>query len=487
MSSSGCPVEDNAELVKELLDLNDVTGNGYNTSNKVAEVCREVMPGDDEKIRYLIKAVADEDLLDERALVSVLKSLCFAVPGGVLRAKLCKVIDRLRGEQRERWLENPRVGHLNEEATVKGLYTAALNNAGGALTRAKLEPLVAALMPNLTRRDRKKAMKIMKGDPHTHVIPIDEIKLILEHAPQEAASPHPTYTPSEDPQHVEVRADHHTDRPGTYKDHMMGSTQLQGLLRENEELRACTKRLREQLEIVTQLKVRSTENQTGLEERCAGLESELAGCRAEVKELKSANVMMGEALGEAERAKVELGMEVEGLRQRLEEMPRKVVGNKSLCERHQMLRDEAAEAMQPYAYEPHVMYRLVTEYDSLVVCYDKKLHETKSRLHQHIRRVQQAETEFIRLASTVTNPHPPLGPNTAKLPLALEQLQDAMVLMSKIRGGTASPSPPAAASPPPNLTPTGNPSYSRMHSTTPNMRSRSHSGARPRRAVYDKL
>ena len=85
---------------------------------------------------------------------------------------------------------------------------------------------------------------------------------------------------------------------------------------------------------------------------------------------------------------------------------------RNLQEQHLTLRNQAAYAMQPHAYEPSSIYRLITAYDELVLSYDGRLAETRRKLHQHVRRVQQAETEFVRLASSVEPQRPPSPPSS---------------------------------------------------------------------------
>eukprot|EP01060_Flectonema_neradi_P015300 TRINITY_DN21958_c0_g1_i1.p1 TRINITY_DN21958_c0_g1~~TRINITY_DN21958_c0_g1_i1.p1 ORF type:complete len:624 (+),score=132.95 TRINITY_DN21958_c0_g1_i1:38-1909(+) len=246
-----------------------------------------------------------------------------------------------------------------------------------------------------------------------------------------------------------------------------GQQSHDSVLRENEELKQQNARLREQLqEATTQISTLSAEavyksqarmeslnllqqpKSEGLEERLAELEHEVAEARA--GNLRNQGVYdelehVKRSLEESQTKNISLESEVTMLQDKLSLSESRspeshikggqTMKERSLQEQHLTLRNQAAYAMQPHAYEPASIYRLITAYDELVLAYDRRLSETRRKLHQHVRRVQQAETEFVRLASSVDpqrppSPPPPVGHHTAKLPQALQQIQEAITMLA---------------------------------------------------------
>ena len=68
---------------------------------------------------------------------------------------------------------------LTQDVTVVGLYNAAVAASGGKLKRSRLEPLVAALVPQLAQKDRRKIVNIV-SEEEDGSISLPAIKLLLE-------------------------------------------------------------------------------------------------------------------------------------------------------------------------------------------------------------------------------------------------------------------------------------------------------------------
>eukprot|EP00659_Diplonema_papillatum_P002556 gene2556-3967_t len=589
---AGCAIQDNVELIRGIFDLCDASGDGFITAEKAVEIGDELHPAEADRVRSLVAGVAADGLVSFDSVVEFLEPLGSLLKGEDSRRKLELGWKRMREDSRQHWIQSKHLRRpqlLSEPVTIEGLYKAAKSSAGGLLTRSKLEPLIAALSPQLSQRERRRVVSIVRTDASGSV-PLSEIVAILGQAPEHynstasAASsgargtpsplalnhepppaPPPTFdarhpqfsprTPSlplSQPSEAKYRVDgafggtvamRHDVSPksdsscrdeyqylrlvqaggvGTPTHAAYYSSDVSGrraesrgpaagessdgvqellrrcesldegpgggegvaaLLRENDELRGWVERLRLQLNAVATLKADRAPASPGIEERCAELEAMLAACRADRNAAAEAHA--------AEKAAFEAEVHaLSAIAHRSPPPPDKrdqppaphpsagskaegTVPDRALKQHHEALRQEAAEALQPGGYQRSVIYQLVTSYDELVVSYDKRLADTRSRLHQHVRRVQQAEAEFIRLASTVGHPagrigdkrrdprqqggpvppaHDPASPeqralrslladfpdrpsvqaHPEKLLAALGQLQDAMALMANI-------------------------------------------------------
>eukprot|EP00754_Rhynchopus_humris_P010841 Rhum_TRINITY_DN14179_c20_g1::Rhum_TRINITY_DN14179_c20_g1_i1::g.72400::m.72400 len=242
-TTTGCPVEDNLDVVRELFELCDSIGNGFITVGKASDFGSRILPGDTDRVQVLAQRAAEGDLVTFDAAVRFLKALCFSFPAAAFREELWQALVAMREEQRAAWMSAEVAdAPTTERGMAAGLYNAAsARSEGGRLTRTRLEPLVAAMAPHLSHKERRKVVNFARCDA-SGVVPLREILSLLSRTELDdgsapAALPQPAES-QEEPTSVLERRGHAAQQQPAGAGHVVysaGAQQQQQMQMQQEQ------------------------------------------------------------------------------------------------------------------------------------------------------------------------------------------------------------------------------------------------------------
>eukprot|EP00756_Hemistasia_phaeocysticola_P051503 Hpha_TRINITY_DN26680_c0_g1::TRINITY_DN26680_c0_g1_i1::g.86063::m.86063 len=451
------PVDAHLRLAQEMFDLCDTGGLEIGRGDVIAVGLGVHPDAGGERVEALFKQIDrnERDALQYEEFLIFLRALCFAQGEEEFQSRAAAVLADIRAEKRAVFVSHREYGLqlgslASQDQTVTEKWRRSRECGGGRLYRDGFSAVVAAAAPEISPRRRAEVVRLAATDACGEV-PLAECAMMIALA---RVPPRPplAVTVEEAQAGAEAARQRAEYAEGQIESMRDRDAQIEALLRENEELRLCSERLRAQLQAATrqaeflaaQAACQSTKisyqsqyesiqrietddvRRAALEvsdQRVSELEQELSQCRMQLHDAEGRAAMQRQTRFDAETdakyAQGELGTlraEVQALQDYVERTPggrewlssgewasgrTKACRNadQELAARRIRLGEEGQVLFSAgRAFDRGAYQRLLNSHEELEIRYEQRLAETRRRLHQNMRRVKKAEEEFTRVA-----------------------------------------------------------------------------------------